>query len=109
MDRNRIDTASFWDFHFEGDLPLTRCRPFNVTLELGGIHFVSERPSSGIAGWRGGWIAHIGSEGTRPALLPAGPVPERWNVKLVFIETPDGPAINCTSLLAPFYCIMGHI
>jgi len=49
-----------------------------------------ERLPSGIAGWRGGWIAHIGSEGTRSALLPAGPVPERWNVKLVFIETPDG-------------------
>ena len=36
------------------------------------------------------WLARIGSEGTRPALLPAGPVPERWNVKSVFIETPDG-------------------
>ena len=54
------------------------------------FHIVAERPSSGIAGWRGGWIARIGSEGTRPALLPAGPVPERWNVKSVFIETPDG-------------------
>jgi len=49
-----------------------------------------QRPSSGIAGWRGGWIARIGSEGTWPALLPAGPVPERWNVKTVFIETPNG-------------------
>ena len=39
--------------------------------------FFAERPSSGIAGWRGGLIAGIGSEGTRPALLPAGPVPER--------------------------------
>jgi len=35
-------------------------------------------------------MAENGSEGTRPALLAAGPVPERWNVKLVFIETPDG-------------------
>ena len=61
-------------------------------------YFFSERPSSGIAGWRGAWSARIGSEGTRPALLPAGPVPERWNVKLAFIETPYGPAINCTSL-----------
>ena len=65
-------------------------------------YIFSERPSSGIAGWRGGWIAEIGSEGTRPALLPAGPVPERWNVKLVFIETPDGPAINWTSPLDIF-------
>ena len=61
---------------------------------------VCERPSSGIAGWRGGWIAGIGSEGTRPALLPAGPVPERWNVGLVFIETTHGPAIGCTGLFA---------
>ena len=37
----------------------------------------AERPSSGIAGWRGGWIEGNGSEGARPALLPAGPVPER--------------------------------
>jgi len=36
-----------------------------------------------------GWIARIGSEATRTALLPAGPVPERSNVKSVFIETPD--------------------
>ena len=42
-----------------------------------GSHTVTERPSSGIAGWRGGWTAGNGSEGTRPALLPAGPVPER--------------------------------
>jgi len=48
----------------------------------------AQRSSSGIAGWRGWWIERIGSEGTRPALLPAGPVPERWKVKLVFIETP---------------------
>jgi len=66
--------------------------------------FSGERPSSGIAGWRGGWNADIGSEGTRPALLSAGPVPERLNVKLVFIETPHGPAINWTSLFALFYC-----
>ena len=56
-----------------------------------------QRPSSGIAGWLGGRIARIGSEGTRPALLSAGPVPERWNVGLVFIETPHGPAISWTS------------
>ena len=60
------------------------------------------RPSSGIAGWRGRWIARIGSEGTRPALLPAGPVLERWNVEAVFIETPHGPAINWTSWFAIF-------
>ena len=40
-----------------------------------------------------------GSEGTRPACLKAGPVPEWWNVGSVFIETPYGPAINWTSLL----------
>ena len=68
-----------------------------------------QRPSSGIAGWRGGWIARIGSEGTRPALLPAGPVPERLNVKLVLIETPDGPAINCTSLFAYFCYKQVHV
>ncbi|MEI7990100.1 MAG: hypothetical protein WCI88_13770, partial [Chloroflexota bacterium] len=49
-----------------------------------------QRPSSGIAGGRGRRIASIGSEGTRPALLSAGPVPERSNVKSAFIETPDG-------------------
>ena len=58
--------------------------------EAGGGYIFCERPSSGIAGWRGGWIAGIGSEGTRPAVLPAGPVPERWNVNSVFIETPNG-------------------
>ena len=36
-----------------------------------------ERPPSGIAGWRKGWIAGIGSEGTRDALPLASPVPER--------------------------------
>jgi len=56
--------------------------------------FLIERPSSGIAGWRCGWIAGIGSEGARPALLPAGPVPERLNVKSVFIETPDGQRLT---------------
>jgi hypothetical protein len=66
-------------------------------------HFISERPSSGIAGWRGGLIARNGSEGTRPALLPAGPVPEWWIAQLVFIETPYGPAINWTSLLGGFF------
>ena len=40
------------------------------------------------------WIERIGSEGTRPALLPAGPVPERWNVKSVFIETADGESLG---------------
>jgi hypothetical protein len=30
------------------------------------------------------WNARMDSEGTRPALLPAGPVPERWNVKQAF-------------------------
>ena len=65
-------------------------------------YFVAERPSSGIAGWCGGWIAKAGSEGTRSALLPAGPVPERWHVGLMFIETPHGPAISCTSLFGLF-------
>ena len=63
-------------------------------------YLFAERPSSGIAGWRGVWIERIGSEGTWPALLPAGPVPERWNVKSVLMETPDGPAISWTSPLA---------
>jgi len=45
-------------------------------------------------------IALVESEGTRPALLPAGPVPERWNVKSVFVETADGPAIGWTGLFA---------
>ena len=74
----------------------------NNLSELGWFHIFSERLSSGIAGWRGGWVERIGSEGARPALLPAGPVPERWNVKLVFIETPHGPAINWTSSLGLF-------
>ena len=30
-------------------------------------------------------------------------MPERWKVKLVFIETPHGPAINWTSLLGPIF------
>jgi len=68
-----------------------------------GFHIVfAERSSSVIAGWRGGWIERNGSEGSRPALLFAGPVPERWNVKLVFIETPHVPAISWTGLLALF-------
>ena len=52
--------------------------------------FFCESPSSGIAGWRGGWIERIGSEGARFALLPAGPVPERWNGGSVLIEPPKG-------------------
>jgi len=48
-----------------------------VTDDFRVAHISGERPSSGIAGWRGGSIADIESEGTRPALLPAGPVPER--------------------------------
>jgi len=40
-------------------------------------HILRERPPSGIAGWRKGWIAGIGREGTRDALPPASPVPER--------------------------------
>ena len=63
-------------------------------------YFSGQRPSSGIAGGRGGWIAGIGSEGTRPAHLPAGPVPEGWNVGSVSIETVYVPAINWTRLLA---------
>jgi hypothetical protein len=47
-------------------------------------------------------MARVESEGIRPALLPAGPVPERWNVKSVFIETADGPAIRCAALFAGF-------
>jgi len=76
------------------------------TLDLHEGYIFPERPSLGIAGWRGGWIAGNGSEGTRPAPLPAGPVPEWWNVKSVFIETPDGPAINCTSLFGLFLMLL---
>ena len=53
-----------------------------------------QRPPSAIAGWRGEWIAPNGSEGTRPALLPAGPVPERWNTGFAFIETLDGQQVT---------------
>jgi hypothetical protein len=42
-----------------------------------GDAYFGQRLPSGIAGWRDGWIAGIGSEGTRPALLLAGPVSER--------------------------------
>jgi len=64
--------------------------------------YFGERSPSAIAGWRGGWIERVGSEGTRLALLPAGPVPERWNVESVFIETTDEPAIGWTGLFAWF-------
>ena len=66
------------------------------------VHIVAQRLPSAIAGGRGGWIAVVESEGTRPALLFAGPVPERWNVKSAFIETSNGPAISWTSWLALF-------
>ena len=69
------------------------------------IVFSAERPPSAIAGRRGGGIGRVGSEGTRPALLPAGPVPERRNVRSVFIETTDGPAIRWTGWLALFFLI----
>ena len=67
-----------------------------------------ERPSSGIAGWRGGWIAGIWSEGTRPAHLPAGPVPERWNVKLVLIETPNGQRLTGRVCWAIYFTTDSH-
>ena len=57
-------------------------------------HIFYERPPSDIADWRGGWIAKAGSEGTRPAMLLAVPVPERWNVKLVVIEIPNGQRLT---------------
>ena len=72
-----------------------------ITQQVGeenAIYF-SERPSSGIAGWRGGWIAGIGSEGTRPALLFAGPVPERL-ITVAVARTSLRPAISWTSLFA---------
>ena len=47
-------------------------------------------------------IARVESEGTRPALPPAGPVPERWNVGSALIETTHGPAIGWTGLFAWF-------
>ena len=64
--------------------------------------FSAERPPSAIAGRRDRWIERGGSEGTWPALLPAGPVPERRNVRSVLIETTDGPAIRWTGLFAYF-------
>ena len=70
----------------------------NDAHSRGMVLFFRERPPSAIAGRRGGRIAQVESEGTRPALLPAGPVPERWNVKSVIIETTDGPAIGWTGL-----------
>jgi hypothetical protein len=66
---------------------------------LGSHIFFGERRPSGIAGWRGGWIARIGSEGTRDALLPASPVPER-RTTVGFKRTTGRPAISCTALLA---------
>ena len=71
--------------------------------------FFVERPSSGIAGWRKGWIADIRSEGTRPAPLPAGPVPERWNVKSVFIETPHGQRLTGRACSAVFLICLARI
>ena len=64
------------------------------------VHIVAQRLPSAIAGGRGGWIAVVESEGTRPALLFAGPVPERWNVKAALLGTPYGPAISWTGLFA---------
>jgi len=66
------------------------------------IDYISgERPPSGIAGWHGGWIAGIGSEGTRDALLPASPVPER-QVTVASARKTERPAISCTALFAIF-------
>ena len=79
-----------------------------IRPEIGCIIFIAERQSHPRLPGTGAWIERTGSEGTRPALLPAGPVPERWNVKSVFIETPDGPAINWTSLLAILLFFHGH-
>ena len=53
----------------------------------------AERPPSGIAGWRRGWIAENGSEGARDALLSASPVPER-RVTVVSNRKLDRPAIS---------------
>jgi hypothetical protein len=64
-------------------------------------YIVAERRPSGIAGWRGGFIAQIGSEGTRDALLFASPVPER-RITVEFERTTDRPAISCTALFALF-------
>ena len=57
------------------------------------IYFAERQSHQRLPG-NGAWIERIGSEGTRPALLPAGPVPERWNVKSVFIETADGESLG---------------
>ena len=85
-------------------MPMKRFAAMGVCWGSGGGDgiFLGNVPRQVSLAWRGGWIARMGSEGTRPAPLPAGPVPERWHVKSVFIETPDGPAISCTSLLGLF-------
>ena len=59
----------------------------------------SERLPSGIAGWRKWSIAKTGSEGTRPAPLPAGPVPER-RAAICSARNMCSPAISWTALFA---------
>ena len=78
---------------------------FKSYFERGHI-YLSQRPPSDIDGWQNWWIARTGSEGTRDAVLRASPVPERLNVKWVFIETPDGPAISWTSLFGYFLSLV---
>jgi hypothetical protein len=60
-------------------------------------YILRERRPSGIAGWRKWFIARIWSEGTRDALLPASPVPER-RVTVEIERTTGRPAISCTAL-----------
>jgi hypothetical protein len=66
------------------------------------MYFSAERPSSGIAGRRCEMNAPKGSEGTRDALLPASPVPERQAMESVNRKS-GRPAISCTGLLGIFY------
>ena len=64
--------------------------------------FFCERPPSGIAGRRWEMNAPKGSEGTRDALLPASPVPERQATESVDRKS-GGPAISWTGLFALFF------
>jgi len=60
--------------------------------------FFCERPPSGsLSGGEGG-SQGMGAKALGMLCCQHPPVPERWNVGFVFIETPHGPAINWTSL-----------
>ena len=74
----------------------------HTTRNVAGEYFLAQRPPSGIAGWRKGWIANTGSEGTWDALMAASSVPERQTSGAVNRKL-DRPAITCTALCALFF------